>query len=222
MRKINKGKEPNGLKEYRAIPGANYKDMSTTCKDELRDSLLKDQGYICAYCMRHIPANDKDSNTATKIEHIQCQTYHPDRDLDYTNMVICCPGVIDGAAAKRQHCDTKKGESDITFDLFSDAFISTLSYGSKSGEITSSNTAYNKEINETLNLNYSLLKVNRARVIKAIQQSGIPKDNKGRWLKSDIIKLIKRWNNIGSDGKYKEYCGIAVWYLNKQLKRVGK
>lgn len=41
MRKINKGPEPVKWKQYRKTPGVKYQSIP-----ELRDSLLKEQGYI--------------------------------------------------------------------------------------------------------------------------------------------------------------------------------
>ena len=44
---ITKNKEPKEWTEYRNTPGVDYQAIP-----ELVQSLLKEQGYICAYCMR--------------------------------------------------------------------------------------------------------------------------------------------------------------------------
>lgn len=51
---ITKNKEPKEWTEYRNTPGVDYQAIP-----ELVQSLLKEQGYICAYCMRRIPQQDK-------------------------------------------------------------------------------------------------------------------------------------------------------------------
>lgn len=51
---ITKNKEPKEWTEYRNTPGVDYQAIP-----ELIQSLLKEQGYICAYCMRRIPKQDK-------------------------------------------------------------------------------------------------------------------------------------------------------------------
>ena len=51
---ITKNKEPKEWTEYRNPPGVDYKAIP-----ELVQSLLKEPGYICAYCMRRIPTKDK-------------------------------------------------------------------------------------------------------------------------------------------------------------------
>lgn len=151
MIKINKGKEPREWTEYCSTPGVEFKGIRP-----LREALLQEQGYICAYCMRRIPVRDNNSNETTRIEHIKSQKCFPDLKLKYNNLVICCPGAI----TDDFHCDKKKEERIISFDLFSDQFVNTLSYQSD-GKIKSSNAVWNKEIDEVLNLNNSMLKQNR-------------------------------------------------------------
>lgn len=135
MIKITKGKEPKEWTEYRATPGVDYQSIP-----ELVESLLKEQGYICAYCIRSIPCKDKISNEDHRVEHILSRDNHPNQKFVYSNMVLCCPGHI----GNEDHCDRQKGGRDVTFNLFDASFIATLSYKSD-GEIVSSNEQYNKE-----------------------------------------------------------------------------
>ena len=108
---ITKNKEPKEWTEYRNTPGVDYQAIP-----ELVQSLLKEQGYICAYCMRRIPTKDKIykkdgvnfvyTNEDHRVEHIKSREQHNDLKLDYTNMVVCCPGHI-GA---QDHCDRLKDQ----------------------------------------------------------------------------------------------------------------
>jgi uncharacterized protein (TIGR02646 family) len=222
MRKIDKGKEPEEWIEYRKTADAKY--QATT---ELRDSLLKEQGYICAYCMRRIPVKDHNSNEPSRIEHILSRTKHPDLELSYKNMVICCPGAIDSENklisdnSKKEkyhnsHCDKSKGENDISFSPFDSSFISTLGYKSKDGTIESSNDKYNEEINNLLNLNNALLKANRVQTLKGL----LVCLNQKEWKASEIKKLLKSWDEKDNEGMYKPYCGVVVWYLEKKLRQL--
>ncbi|MDM8338404.1 hypothetical protein [Mediterranea massiliensis] len=115
MRKIEKQSEPREWTAHRLTPGAKYE-----AKPELREALLKEQGYLCAYCMRRIPIRDTNSNETTRIDHILSRRNHPELQLNYSNMVVCCPGAI----TSDFHCDKQKGENDITFNLFEDHFFS--------------------------------------------------------------------------------------------------
>ena len=130
MIKINKGNAPASWTQYRNTPGVVYQ-----ATDDLRLALLSEQGYICAYCMRTIPVKDLGNNETSRIDHIKCRADHPDLELEYTNMVICCPGFIDG----NEHCDKSKGNSSISLPLFNFTLQNSITYSSKDGTIKSSN-----------------------------------------------------------------------------------
>lgn len=207
MKKIVKNKEPKKWFEHRTTEGAIYERIP-----ELRDALLSEQGYICAYCMSRIGNSNEDS----KIEHIISRTKlieqgESKETMNYQNMVICCNGNLDGEA----HCDTKKADSSISFNLFTDSFFLTLSYKSKTGRISSTNEIYDGELNNILNLNHSRLKVNRKNALDGVISS-LAKLN---WSTSAKRKALERWEGKNSEGKFMGYCGIVSWYLRKHLRR---
>lgn len=209
MRKIKKSSEPKEWTEYRLTSGAVYQR-----KPQLAESLLQEQGYLCAYCMRRIPVSDKNSSEDTRIDHILSQDNNPDRTLDYSNMAICCPGAINSSF----HCDKSKGSANITFDLYHDAFFETLSYKSQDGAICSSNAVYNDEINRLLNLNNPLLKANRLSAWNGVKKYLV----KGHWSLAKINEQLKNWESKDHEGKYKEYCGIVLFYLQKKKRMLSK
>lgn len=206
MRKINKNPEPKEWLEYRSTPGVDYQSIPA-----LRRALLEEQGYICAYCMRRIPQRDYNSSEDSRIDHLLCREKHPHEKLSYSNMVICCPGAID----PHFHCDKRKDAQDITFNLFDQTFIDTLSYGTKDGEIKCSLPQYHREINEILNLNHPLLKKNRQYTLAGV----LTQLGKKTWKVADIRKLIANWDTKDKEGKYKPYHAIVVWFLKKKLKQ---
>ena len=208
MRKINKGNEPREWTEYKSTPNVKYQRIP-----ELAAALLKEQGNICAYCMRRIPAKDTNSNETTRIDHKLSRENHDDLQLDYNNMVICCPGAI----TNDFHCDKSKGEEDVTIPLFEDNFVQTIEYDTSDGKIKSTNQTWNKEIDskEILNLN-KLLKRNRK---EAITAAALTLNKTIPWRRSAIQKLITDWDNTDNEGNYKPYNGIVVWYLKKKLKQ---
>ena len=122
---IHKQPEPLAWINYRRTPGVAYQALP-----ELRQALLEEQGYICAYCMRRIPVRDRlpvrndGISETSRIEHLQSQEHYTERALDYTNMVICCPGMIDGTA----HCDRSKANHDISFTPLDSNVQSSISY----------------------------------------------------------------------------------------------
>ncbi|MEE1298324.1 MAG: hypothetical protein UHE62_06300 [Muribaculaceae bacterium] len=212
---INKNQEPKEWTEYCSTPGVTYQSIP-----ELVDALLKEQGYICAYCMRRIPTKDKIEGKLTsedhRIEHIKCRDNHEYLQLKYNNMLICCPGHI----GEDEHCDRKKGNQEISFSPLDSAFINTLTYTSN-GIIASSNPVYNEEINSILNLNTPFLVLNRKNMLKeVIQHINQTCKQKKNWNKTALKSILVKYQNKHKDGenqKYYPYCGIVVWFIQKKL-----
>lgn len=255
MRHITKGKEPESLTRYRATAFASYDDYDD--KNGLRKHLLRDQGYLCCYCMRRIWAH------RMRIEHWASQEEHPDLQLSYKNLLGACSGgerskeerledsaqdkALDyrppkQAAARRpvhpyHHCDKHKGSRALTVNPADpskncEQFIKYL----PDGEITSDDEAIRRDLNETLNLNLDWLKRNRQAVtditIKALQK----KHPKGAWTAQLLEREIQQRSTPRLRPKepdpreippksedvpvLDEYCQVAVYYLQKKLRRV--
>lgn len=213
MLRIIKNKEPKEWTAYRTTPGVDYQAIP-----ELVDALLKEQGYLCAYCMRRVPCRDKITNEDHHVEHILSRDGHDDKKLEYSNMVICCPGHI----GDEDHCDRKKQSQDVSFSLFDGNFISTLSYKSD-GEIVSTNEQYNKEINKVLNLNTPLLKENRKKAWEGVKQALINEQGSKPWRKAVLEKCLGKYKSMKCrDGKlqYIPYCGIVIYFLEKKIRQL--
>lgn len=206
MIKIEKGPEPESWRRYRNTPGAQY-----SATGELREALLKEQGYICAYCMRRIPAKAVLSGETSHIEHLQSRHRHPDLALDYRNMVVCCPGDLD----QIQHCDRSKADSDLSFDIFSDTWVHTVSYRTYDGEIHSSDPKIDKDLCLVLNLNHGRLKCNRREILAGVIEMLTKRQFKAR----DIRRLLDGWERKDAEGRLRPYCGIVIWYLRRKLRR---
>jgi uncharacterized protein (TIGR02646 family) len=199
--------EPQKWVDYKNTPGVDYAPHPA-----LRNALLQEQGHICAFCMRPIPLKKRDPGEAefSKIAHLLSRRNHTDRKFDYDNMVLCCPGNINGDS----HCDKSQGYTDITLPLFNPLLQQTITYNSHTGEIKSGNPDWNNEIKNVLKLNNSRLKINRRAVLDGVRQ--VVEDKK--WKKAKIKEQLQLWDSTDKDGKRKPYCGIVIWYLNKKLK----
>ncbi|MFZ2302108.1 MAG: retron system putative HNH endonuclease [Gallionella sp.] len=92
MRSITQSAEPVDLTNWKQTmqsspQNLNYDNLQSEEKDAIKASLLKEQGYLCAYTMLRL----RDVSDC-HIEHIQPQSATaPGIDLDYTNMVACFP-----------------------------------------------------------------------------------------------------------------------------------
>lgn len=214
MRAISKGLEPIELLQYRAQPGAIYDGNNfTTVKNRIRETLLSEQDHLCAYCMQRITAD------SMKVEHWHSQTGYPGEHLAYGNMLGCCPG-NEGSPSRDQHCDTLKADSDISCnpaDLTHQPRMRIRYAGD--GTIRSDNIQFDVEINTILNLNWVRLKNNRQSVWKAVTQ--VLSINQGSRTRREVQSLIDRWNLRDADGCLKEYCAVAIYYLEKKLRKLG-
>jgi len=202
MRAIEKGQPPKELIEYKQQPGAEYDGPNfTPVKDAIREQLLKEQGYLCAYCMKRIDVYNM------KIEHWQSQSNYSDAQLDYNNMLACCMG-NEGKPPKEQTCDTRKGNMDLTYSPSKPHHrIESRIRFIADGKILSGEPAFNGEIRDVLNLNQARLIRNRKVILNTIQDE--LNKRPGRRTRAEIRKFLLRWINPGTKGRF-----IAVSYTH--------
>ena len=209
---IRKQPEPHEWTLYRNTPGAPYQSQSY-----LTDSLLKEQGYICAYCMRRIPCKDSLSKEDHHIEHIKPRSKYHEAQLDYKNMVIVCPGHM----GDNDHCDRSKGHKEMHLSPLNSSVIQTISY--ENGLIKSSNSVWNSELNDILNLNDKVLVKARKTTLQAIIVQLNASQKKNKWTRAMLEKYLNKYKNMHSDHgteKYYPYCGIVIYYLQKKLTKM--
>lgn len=210
MRQIDKVREPRELSDYKRQQGAIYDGPNfTSVKERIRDSLLAEQGFLCAYCMCRITA------VTMKIEHWACQHSHATMQLDYNNLLACCIG-HEGNPPKEQTCDTRKGGNNIKYSpaIHAHRINDIIKYDNQGG-IMSTDIEFDKHLNTHLNLNKPRLKQNRLTVIKLIQQKLNQKIGMRR--SPEIQKMIDVFLSKDINGSLTEYFGIAIFYLNKKL-----
>jgi len=110
MRAITKSAEPPSLTAHRLAPYCNYDNYAD--RDALRNALATEQRGLCCYCMDRI----RSEQGTMKIEHWRCQARYPGEQLNYRNLLGACPGG-QGLPAHLQHCDTRKGDRDLQWNL---------------------------------------------------------------------------------------------------------
>lgn len=207
MKHIVKGSTPASLVYHRKQLHATYDNYKE--KDDVRTSLLQEQGYICCYCMSRI---DKGS---MKIEHWLSQSNHQNRALDYKIMLGVCLG-FQKLPYNQQCCDSHRQNKDLTIDPTNQAMVDTIKYDA-SGKISSENADVDYDLNVTLNLNIELLKENRKAVLRAvIKFIGKRKDG---WNEADIRRAIRFYSGRDENGAHVPYCQVALWFLRKRLSR---
>ncbi len=222
MRYIRKGESPESLLRYAKNKNAYYDGYRE--KDDVREQLLQEQGYLCGYCMRRIH-----STKETKIEHMVTQSSlkeNPRAALDYKIMLGVCYGNVSNTGEnKRSHnqltCDAHRGKLDLEVaNPFDEVCIGKIRYEAD-GRITSDDKALEKDLNVTLNLNYDgdsvYLKQNRRAVLNACKEKMKRMKARGQWNKTLLRKILKEYEEPDEYGRLREYSGIAIWYLNKRI-----
>lgn len=174
--------------------------------------MVAEQRGICCYCMSRIVAD----LTGMKIEHWHCQTRFPERQLDYSNLLGACSGG-EGKPSKEQHCDTRKGDRDLSKNpaVAAHDVERTIRYGSN-GIIRSTDDGFDREINDVLNLNTPLLRNNRYEALTGFIQSR-PKN--GSWNESQLRRWLEQSSRQSGAGDLEPFCQIVIYWLRKRLGR---
>lgn len=206
MRTILKGPEPATLTQHRQLAHADYDNYAD--KAALRHALVAEQRGLCCYCQSRIRATPE----GMKIEHWQCQADHPERQLDFGNLLgACCGG--HGRSEREQHCDTRKGNNALSFSVCDLAHpIERQIRFLGDGTIKADDVGIDEALDRVLNLNLSRLVSNRKAVLAAFQQ----RLQNGR--RVDPSRELPKWDG-GEPGELPEFAQVVVYWLRKKQAR---
>lgn len=180
--------EPNTLTIYReTTPNASFNGGNFD-KQALREVLVTEQGYLCAYCNRRIAADAKH----VEVEHYITQTRHTDsvfsdaehkdNELRYTNMLATCN-------YGGHSCSGVRGNTPLYINPCNNT-CETLLIFDNNGNAISDNTAVKKDIN-TLNL--QKWTTQRKAVIDKARADLL---KNGRYTTTQIDKEIAKWRSL--------------------------
>ena len=212
---IIKGREPASLTQYKKSKEAYFDGFPY--KDDIRQSLLEEQGYLCAYCMRRI----KSINEVT-IEHYLPQSKTDTATgLDYRYMLGVCKRNRE-CAHKNQTCDAHRNNEPLTVNPWSQASISLISYHQNSGDIFSNDKNIDKDLNITLNLNCAdaRLSLGRKEALESLKNFILKGHKTGTWNKSILLDVREHYSTKNADGMYMPYIGIILWYIDKRINKL--
>jgi uncharacterized protein (TIGR02646 family) len=208
-------------RDVKGTDGETFLNLKNPEKTSVLDSLMREQGWICAYTMRRI-----DKGTC-HIEHVKpeslCRKELKGSDLDYHNFLACFP--LEGMAPKYRYGAQKKG--DWWIDNGKD-FISPLVPNCEKrfnfdldGVIhpTGKNGPAEKTI-KILGLDHCTLTEERKRVISEYIYGG---DGRDAASISQATRMLKQISSLDNE-QYYEYCvairDALIQYISKlQTKR---
>ena len=214
MRANTKGPEPVSLTAHRKKPHSDYGNYEA--KDDLRHALITEQRGLCCYCMGRI----RPERASMKIEHWRCREHYEGEQLKYRNLLGACLGG-GGTPAHLQHCDTKKGDKDLTWnpaDRTRD--IATRIWYELDGSIRSDDADFDGQLKNVLNLNLPAVKNHRKRLLDAVLD----------WWKHEKARIggpvprdrftRKRDEHIDGNGELEPYSQVPVWWLDQRLAKI--
>ncbi len=177
-------------------------------KDDLRHALLREQGYICCYCMKRI---DKHSMV---IEHFNAQFNFEELALNYDNMLASCKG---GENGNIQHCDETKGHKLLTINPMNHSIMTQIKFDGAGKIFLDDENLTKNELEGILNLNNQNLLKERKVILDALRNQFLKKLGTKTATKQFIENALNKWGT--RNGKFKPMCQIAVYYLKKKLQK---
>ena len=209
MRQIDKTSEPRSLTTHRARSYSNYENYED--KDDLRAALVAEQRGLCCYCMGRIFPE----STKMKIEHWQCISKFPERQLDYRNLLAACLGG-EGERRRYEHCDTRKADRCLLWNPADSSHHveSRIAYGTD-GSIKSTDVAFDRQLNDDLNLNLRTIKGGRRGSLAGILDWWRKTATGDRSVSRR--RLEKRIRQLTDATSMDPYSPVAIWWLRKRL-----
>ncbi|PIF34541.1 uncharacterized protein (TIGR02646 family) [Flavobacterium sp. 9] len=226
MRRIVKKGEPKELIDYKLSnkdvkKNLDYRYLGAKERGPLKETLIMEQGYLCAYTMKRI------SMDTCHIEHIKPEGLCREQanrglqtvsDLDYLNMVACFPK--EGMSSKIRYGAQFK---DNWWDDDGRNFISPLASncedqfsfdikGNISGTTVSARTTI-----DVLKLDHGSLTEDRKRAIDTFLYGENQKPISKAKAQSALIEIMQL-----QSGMYPQFCLTIKWALQEHISRIDK
>jgi uncharacterized protein (TIGR02646 family) len=120
MKHIIKEEEPTSFIEWKNQANDDwtpvYNNLQGIERQELINSIISEQGFICCYCENEIKPND------CHVEHFKPQSIYPKHQLDYKNLLCSCQQKL--GKKDPRHCGNSKedwfDENNLISPLISD------------------------------------------------------------------------------------------------------
>ena len=206
MLKITKGDVKPIFFQLKQTKG-NYGNLDSSDKEAIKDILLREQHYRCAYCTCKILSGN------STIEHYIPQSKDALLSLEYRNLFAVCIATRE-LKWKFKTCDDRRGDRELHIDPRKQTDIDTISY-KHDGEIVSSNEIFCQDLNVSLNLNAYRLKNNRRSAWESIVKCACRR-NDSQLKKQQIQRYLYKLQTPDDDTPY---AGFLIYMLQKRLKR---
>jgi uncharacterized protein (TIGR02646 family) len=197
-----------------SLPNFGFDSLPGSVKNDIKNSLLAEQGYICAYTGLRI------SDSRSHIEHLIPQrTCRAQGNLaltvDYSNVVACYPG--NGNVNPGFGAIEKDGWPDVTevpqfLKPTDPSSEKRITYTSTGNAMPAPHDSAASCTVEKLKLNHKSLVTRRKEAIQ-----GIFTELKGKTCNRGFLEKRIRSLNTAINGKYEEFSFAKKSYLEKKL-----
>ena len=238
MIEIKKSSPPNVLLEKQKLAQdknlnsvESYKLLNHADKQVILQALMKEQGHLCAYCMRRIP---DERELPPDIDQVTIEHWLPrnpsdgidkNQGLDYNNLFAVCSGNRGKRHTRKPRdltCDAKRspGHSQLILNPCDPNTLAKIKY-KDNGEMTSDDPSVLDDIEVKLNLNCISDAVQLPQSRKSVLDafiSQLPDDQ------DQILTLCQATLELfeaESDPKT-PYIGILLWWLKDYIQKFNR
>ena len=187
-------------------------------KNEVKESLLNEQGKICCYCQQRIELNEN-----SIIEHFIARATDATEMFNYENILACCDGGQKQRTEQNEnqknepefipkYCGHAKGNDTILINPLDENCESHFSYEFNPDTLFISiigNSREGKEVVQKLNLDVDILKSERGKAV-----AGILFDENGDYISpkvaQDLMFAIKQRN---ANNQFEPFCVVLEHIL---------
>lgn len=218
--------EPQDFKEYReTTPNAAYGGGNFSIPN-LLDALLKEQGYICAYCMGKLISQED-----AHVEHFLPRQTNKHEELNYMNLLAVCNGLTESHPEKEHfhHCDKTKGIDGKMNGKVSLKVLDPREKKKSEDRLTytlnglimvrdKSDTDVLHDLEKVLNLNNKGLVQRRKALFDAVKDKLKQDMPQSTWTQAFFAYQRTVWlSRHDRKGKqaFRAYCMTAVWFLDQ-------
>jgi uncharacterized protein (TIGR02646 family) len=210
---INKSEEPKSFIAWKQLANNDWQptweNFGKPEKQDVHNSLLQEQGFICCYCGRRI------SRQSSHIEHFNPRKNSPELALEYTNLLASCQR--EAEPKEPLHCGRSKDEWYDEHLIVSplNANCADFFRYTEDGQIIPTEYSNKKLAAETmiekLKLNIDKLKSLRSSAIQEVL------DGLEELSEEERLILVQGFEQRDNDDKYEEFCAAIVYVLKQYV-----
>ncbi|NJR14409.1 MAG: TIGR02646 family protein [Calothrix sp. CSU_2_0] len=212
MKYIKKSEEPSSLTVWNRKQGnkvSNWKSFNKSVKEDVYQSLLQEQGYICCYCGISIGRRN------CHIEHFRPKSKYQDLTFTYTNLIASCQGEDEVRPTKPVHCGHKKTnwfDEDLMISPLNPQCVKYFRY-SGSGDILPTNDVEMQILAKTT-IDILALNIDKLRKMRRVAIDAVLEAIEGL-SEAEIELLAQGYQFPDNSGKYTPFSMAISYFLNQ-------